>query len=140
MLAQSLKQKRKLLQAGLHFIFNAAVMLLLTRIVTSNTGDQASSSTSSSNPSRVDEHQSAAEIRFALNVFDQESKTGTNYPRDCYKVLKDLKFLVDRYLSEGHGMLRRNSSVDCEEGDDRYTMITTWLQSDAFELHEKLLI
>ncbi|KAF2634436.1 hypothetical protein P280DRAFT_376198, partial [Massarina eburnea CBS 473.64] len=73
-----LYKQRRVLQANLHIVFNAAVVLMLNRILRAYAG-------------AVD-----SEIQFAINLFAQESKTGNNYQRDCLKVLKDLKTIVDR--------------------------------------------
>jgi len=78
---------RRLLQAGLHFVFNAAVILILNRVLR-------------------DYSSAAEEIDFAISVFTEESRTGTNYQRDCLQVLKDLKVLIDRFLN-----LQRSPSV-----------------------------
>lgn len=85
-IAQRIIAIRKLLQAGLHFVYNAAVILLLDRIL---------NGTQSQHPA---ENLHGPEIDFAIEVFEKESKTGTHYPRDCCKVLQDLKALVAGYL------------------------------------------
>jgi hypothetical protein len=139
-LAQGLKQMRKPLQAGLHFIFNATVILLLTRIVRSNVGFQADAPDGYPEPSHVGELESCAEIRFAMDVFEQESRTGTNYPRDCFKVLKDLDSLVANYLSRGCGGLRQGGTTPYNEDLDMPQVFATWMQSDGLQLHDSLLI
>ncbi|KAJ8111826.1 hypothetical protein OPT61_g5672 [Boeremia exigua] len=79
---------RNWLQSGLHFLFNAAVILLLDRLHSANKDEF--------DPDCA-EGQYTAEIGFAIRVFEQEAKTGTNYPRDCCRVLQDLDALTDRY-------------------------------------------
>jgi hypothetical protein len=149
-LAQRLTPRRKLLQAGLHFVFNAAVILLLNRILTSSNSYKTPTS-------NVEMH--ASEIFFALHTFEEASRTGTNYPRDCCRVLQDLSALIDRYLSHGHGSFepRHNphrvtiptvqhngTHPDLEsegepskinEGDDLHQEMMTWRQSDGLQLH-----
>lgn len=88
-LAQLL-QSRNWLQSGLHFLFNAAVVLLLSRI--------SWACEHMIDSDRAIEGPHAAEISFAIHVFEQEAKTGTNYPRDCCMVLQDLKVLTDRFV------------------------------------------
>ena len=153
-LAQRLRCTRKLLQAGLHFVFNAAVILLLQRILNYAGGDKKVNPTETTTP----------EIDFAMRTFEDESRTGTNYPRDCFKVLQDLKALVDRYLSRGHGafeqggypgsvpsvpgppfVARQQGEVqgitrNVIESNDLYQEMRTWIQSDGLPLHNSLLI
>lgn len=81
---------RNWLQSGLHFLFNAAVILLLSRI--------SSACKNKVDSDRAIEGPHAAEIAFAIHVFEQEATTGTNYPRDCCRVLQDLKVLTDRFV------------------------------------------
>lgn len=78
------------LQSGLHFLFNAAVILLLNRIYS------AHRDTVQADPAF--EGRYSAEIGFAIGIFEQEAKTGTNYPQDCCRVLQGLKALTDRYV------------------------------------------
>jgi hypothetical protein len=77
-------------QPDLHFLFNAAVILLLNRI-SSAREDMSDSDCAIKTPHAVD-------IGFAIHIFEQEAKTGTNYPRDCCRVLQDLKVLTDRFV------------------------------------------
>ncbi|KAG9194372.1 hypothetical protein G6011_04407 [Alternaria panax] len=155
LLAQRLRSTRKLLQAGLHFVFNAAVILILDRILY-----YPSTETSST---LLDTALYASEINFAMRTFEEESRTGTNYPRDCYKVLQDLKALVDRYLSHGHGNLEQGNdpglvintpglqysaqrgpetqgNVSNKTAGTVYEELRTWMQSDGLKLDNSLLI
>lgn len=153
-LAQKLRCTRKLLQAGLHFVFNAGVILLLQRILNYAGGDKKVNPTETTTP----------EIDFAMCTFEDESRTGTNYPRDCFKVLQDLKALVDRYLSRGHGAFEHGGypgsvpsvpgppfvaqqqgevqgiARNVIESNDLYQEMRTWIQSDGLHLHNSLLI
>jgi hypothetical protein len=154
-LAQQLRSTRKLLQAGLHFVFNAAVILILDQILRS--------SDNGTTPTLLNTAVYASEIDFAMRTFDEESRTGTNYPRDCYKVLQDLKALVDRYLSHGHGHFEQGNDpglIICTPGaqydtqrglelrgnasnitaDTVYQELRTWMQNDGLKLHNSLLI
>jgi hypothetical protein len=87
---------QKLLQAGLHFVFNAAVILLLKRL-TRSTRHGESGTSKCSTSSDVEEIE--ASISFAIETFKEEAKTGTHYPRDCCRVLKDLNALTERYVA-----------------------------------------
>lgn len=162
-LARRLWSSRKFLQAGLHFVFNAAVILLLDRIVH---GTQAHLvGLGHAIPMQhIEEELHASEIQFAIHVFEQESRTGTNYPRDCCRVLQDLKALVDRYLSQSRascqtgsiaGHDRDPSAVQIDpdpsseaqlsqafpsDGNDLYQELMTWVQSDGLQLRNGLLV
>jgi len=155
LLAKRLRSTRKLLQAGLHFVFNAAVILILDQILHSSS--TAPTATALSTPVYT------LEIDFAMRTFEEESRTGTNYPRDCYKVLQDLKALVDRYLSHGHGHFEHSNDpglvistpgpqYNAQRGAELqgnpsnttagtvYQELRTWMQSDGLKLHNSLLI
>jgi hypothetical protein len=80
---------RSWLQSGLHFLFSAAVVLLLDRI---SSGYERSINTDRNHGPHD------AEIVFAIRVFEQEAETGTNYQADCCKVLQGLKALSDRCI------------------------------------------
>lgn len=75
----SISPAGKLLLPDLHHIFNAATILMLHQIVFVNlrTND-------------------VSDIAFAIASFEQEASTGSNYGKDCAKVLKDLSALVQR--------------------------------------------
>ncbi|KAF5670239.1 transcriptional regulatory [Fusarium heterosporum] len=75
---------RKLLQAGLHFIFNSAIVLMLQQLVEDLCP-----------PSRSDEARSL-DLDFVIARFEDESRVGSNYGRDCATVLRDLRVLVQR--------------------------------------------
>ncbi|KAF2686284.1 hypothetical protein K458DRAFT_210405 [Lentithecium fluviatile CBS 122367] len=145
-----LYSSRRLLQAGLHFVFNAAVILLLNRILRAYSG-------------AVD-----AEISFAIELFAKEAEIGSNYQRDCHQVLKDLKTLIDRFLSPekpdvfSHGYDVANSQPSSAssfglgapahlhdargrqhwpiEGDDVYQELLTWMQNDDSQLYNTFRI
>lgn len=78
--AMQLYNKRRLLQAGVHFVPNAAVIFLLKCVLREDPG-------------------ASDDIAFAIDIFARQSRTGTNYKRDCWQVLKDLKALIDQFLA-----------------------------------------
>ncbi|KAF4974317.1 hypothetical protein FZEAL_8767 [Fusarium zealandicum] len=82
-----LNRPRKLLQAGLHFIFNAAICLMLQELVY---GDDS--------PPR-DEKARGHDLDFVIARFEDESRIGSNYGRDCATVLRDLRVLIQRLRS-----------------------------------------
>jgi hypothetical protein len=151
LLAQRLCRVRKLLQAGLHFVFNAGVILLLEQIL-KNLSDHKMAAPSTHTP----------EIEFTMRTFESESRTGTNYPRDCFKVLHDLKALIDRYLSHEYERLgigsyphgaSNTAGPPCGTGQDvgmqgttsalgesngLYQEMRTWIQNDGLQLHHNL--
>ncbi|KAJ4138024.1 hypothetical protein NW768_001839 [Fusarium equiseti] len=75
---------RKLLQAGLHFIFNAATVLMLQQLVEDLC------------PSSRTEKARSLDLDFVIARFEDESRVGSNYGRDCATVLRDLRVLVQR--------------------------------------------
>ncbi|RBR14034.1 hypothetical protein FVER53590_04291 [Fusarium verticillioides] len=75
---------RKLLQAGLHFIFNAAIVLMLQQLVEDLC------------PSSRSEKVRSLDLDFVIGRFEDESRVGSNYGRDCATVLRDLRVLVQR--------------------------------------------
>ncbi|KAM0376946.1 hypothetical protein ACHAPK_001921 [Fusarium culmorum] len=75
---------RKLLQAGLHFIFNAAIVLMLQQLVEDLC------------PSSRTEKARSLDLDFVIGRFEDESRVGSNYGRDCATVLRDLRVLVQR--------------------------------------------
>ncbi|CEI68799.1 unnamed protein product [Fusarium venenatum] len=77
-------QPRKLLQAGLHFIFNAAIVLMLQQLVEDLC------------PSSRTEKARSLDLDFVIARFEDESRVGSNYGRDCATVLRDLRVLVQR--------------------------------------------
>ncbi|KAF1961835.1 hypothetical protein CC80DRAFT_543204 [Byssothecium circinans] len=76
-----LYKHRRVLQASLHIVFNAAIILMLNRIL------------------RAYADAVESEIEFAINLFAQESRTGSNYQKDCLQVLRDLNTIVNRFLT-----------------------------------------
>jgi hypothetical protein len=159
-----LRLNRRMLQAGLHFLFNAALILLLKRMLhgPASTGSDASHVHDTLSPT-FDE-QSQASIQFAIQVFEEEAKTGTHYPRDCCKILSDLRLLTDRYLASryqhGHLQMRPNhiyhytpgldgsksgkgphaSQYPIGDEDAAYAEIMSWLQHPSPQLQNGLLI
>ncbi|GKT52345.1 putative transcriptional regulatory protein [Colletotrichum spaethianum] len=79
---------RKLLQAGLHYVFNAAIVLMLEDLLV---------------PNRHSSSAHSDDVNFAIGVFEEEAKTGSNYGHDCATVLQDLKSLVQRLRLDGQG-------------------------------------
>jgi hypothetical protein len=142
-----LHSSKRLLQAGLHFLFNATIVLLLKQLLH---GHGVAPDT---------------ETAFAIGVFDEESKSGSNYAIDCCKVLQDLKALVDRSISR---VAQRPSATSTQsflatvttqdgsdnasfpvvppptfqisEGDAVYHELMTWMQNDNSQLHNSFLI
>ncbi|KAF4986216.1 hypothetical protein FDECE_16064 [Fusarium decemcellulare] len=80
----ALNHPRKLLQAGLHFIFNAAICLTLQKLVENEDGHPR------------DDKARARDLDFVIARFEDESRIGSNYGRDCATVLRDLRVLVQR--------------------------------------------
>jgi hypothetical protein len=161
LLAQIVRQSgRRPLQAGLHFVFNAAVILLLKRLMRSRSSTQPGSSDLHALVETSVDDQSESSIRFAIESFEEEAKTGTHYPRDCCRILRDLNTLTYCYVSprkeadlpysnvieHAHGGPRadnkRNSVTDLRtvqlpfsEGDIGYEEIMTWMRADGLHLH-----
>ncbi|KAM0439150.1 hypothetical protein ACHAQK_006639 [Fusarium lateritium] len=75
---------RKLLQAGLHFIFNSAIVLMLQQLVEDLC------------PSSRSDKARSLDLDFVIARFEDESRVGSNYGRDCATVLRDLRVLVQR--------------------------------------------
>lgn len=145
-----LYNSRRLLQAGLHFVFNAAVILLLNCVLRNNM-------------------EASDEVAFAIDVFARQSRTGTNYERDCLQVLKDLKILIDRFLailvppphtfSNGLSNVSPNISpnfftttIDAQidtrqgrqglpnDGGNVYQELMTWIQDDNSRMYSSFRI
>jgi len=139
-----MRSGRKLLQAGLHFVFNASGQPEMRSIPTMQFEEGVESS-----------------VHFAVAVFEEEARTGTNYPRDCCKILQDLNALTDRYLAwqdqadsypmdtanyvhpEGTGASDAVDPSDlrhlCGEASSIHEMIG-WIQSDGLQPHNSLYI
>ncbi|CAO2649768.1 Nn.00g010600.m01.CDS01 [Neocucurbitaria sp. VM-36] len=163
-LAQRTQSSRKLLQAGLHFVFNAAVILLLDRLVHGITGHEAGCSNGHMTPTPPGEDLHYLEIQFAISIFEQESKTGTNYPRDCCKVLRDLRALVGHHITQSQLDFRQgdithrtrndlamqsgldqspgasSSQPSSSEDSELYQEMMTWVQRDGLQLRDSLHI
>lgn len=129
---------RRLLQAGLHFVFNAAVILLLNRVLRNDL-------------------EASKEIDFAIDIFARQSRIGTNYERDCLQVLKDLKILIDRFLAgsystqksypsgpadvssgffhDTHFSVSQDRQAFPNDGGNVYQELLTWIQDDSSQLH-----
>ncbi|KAK7421664.1 hypothetical protein QQX98_002131 [Neonectria punicea] len=80
----ALNHPRKLLQAGLHFIFNAAICLMLQQLIYMK------------DVAPKDPHARDHDLDFVIARFEEESHVGSNYGRDCAAVLRDLRALVQR--------------------------------------------
>jgi hypothetical protein len=151
---------RRPLQAGLHFVFNAAVILLLKRLMRSRPDAQPGNSDMHTILDPSDEDQFEANIRFAVESFEEEAKTGTHYTRDCCRILQDLDALTYRHVTPRkqsdfpyrnvieytHGgpqaNNKRGSVTDLHtvqpssnEGLANYDEIITWMRADGLHLH-----
>jgi hypothetical protein len=156
-LAQRIMSSSRIFQAGLHFIFNAAVILLLNRIMTVQ--DTQGESTNHGIPTAPTNDQLEPSIQFAIQTFEDEARTGTNYPKDCCKVLQDLRALTDRYMVSRYPILDQKKITDevqpaqtdltlgfttahqqMGEPDGIYDEMMTWVQSDGLQLHHNFFI
>lgn len=141
------------LQSGLHFLFNAAVALLLSRI--SSAYDDKNETNAATESAR------AAEIAFAIRVFEQEAEMGTNYPADCCRVLQGLNALSDRcvftrcdsntqqrshiqayHTSDPHSLTTGDERCSNGPNDDCsvYQEMLAWTQTDHVRMHDTLHI
>lgn len=75
---RELSPRKRLLHQEAHCIFNAAVIVLLHQLAFTD-----------SEPPK-----DASDVRFAVEVFEQEASLGNNFGIDCAKVLQDLRCLV----------------------------------------------
>ncbi|KAK4194169.1 hypothetical protein QBC40DRAFT_188789 [Triangularia verruculosa] len=75
----------RLLVQDLHHIFNAAVFLTMYQLVFVNVRTQL-----------------VADVDWAIEVFRQEEQTGCAYAKDCFEVLRDLKYLVSELRDSIH--------------------------------------
>lgn len=163
-LAERITQSdRKLLQAGLHFLFNATVILLLNRIVSlPNLAVSHDMEMGQTRSITTTDEQLESSIHFATQTFQNEAKTGTGYPRDCFRVLQDLKSLTDRYITSQHSIMNQKNLTDGTYAplstagdfplglstaqsqlggtDNVYEEMMTWVQSDGSRLHDSLFI
>ncbi|KAH7027943.1 uncharacterized protein B0I36DRAFT_365071 [Microdochium trichocladiopsis] len=81
---RELSGSKKLLSQDLHHIFNAAIVLLLNQLLDDNLDAQDS-----------------LDILFVINVFKDESYgERRDYPKDCARVLEDLKVLIQRLRNQ----------------------------------------
>lgn len=156
-LAQHITQtSRRLLQASLHFVFNAAIVLLLYPVlqvspsdglVSFNESDPGSPPTPPPPPPPPPEAATAAAAAdSAICMFEEEAKTGSAYSHDCCKVLQGLRELMNRYLwtlSRPRAPLdnvasRIHNAPLPQEGADFYGELMSWMQSDDLQLHKSL--
>lgn len=143
---------RRLLQAGLHFVFNATVVLLLNQFITQD-GDLATQSSFLLAPENSD----SQDIDYAISTFEVEARIGTNYPRDCYRILKDLKVLTGRIVENMNIKTCPDVPLPAEPtfkyhdgqrpaqplfggNEDLYEDMLNWVQSDGLQLHNTLLL
>jgi hypothetical protein len=156
---------RRMLQAGLHFLFNGALILLLKRMMNSSAMTEADTSAEHSTLLTAADERSQASVQFAIHVFEEEAKTGTHYPRDCCEILSDLRALTDRYLASldqtgpylqsrfdhthhhAQGLDKSKSGNSSHvprqpigEDNDAYVEIMSWLQNPSPKLQNSLLI
>jgi hypothetical protein len=144
---------RLLLHYDMHFVFNAAIILLLNRIF------------------RTFSVAAEADISFALDWLFKAAQTDSMYAQNCYQVLKDLSTLVDRFLAPethhgfGHvydfdygqpemfrGLDQRDGLLDDgvvlgeqglaypAEGEAVYQELMSWMGSDESLLHSTFRI
>jgi hypothetical protein len=147
---------RRPLQAILHFVFNAAMIMLLERLrITRSNTQPRSSDLHASVETSVDD-QFEYSICFAMEMFEKETVPGTKYP-ECYKILQDLRALTDYYVSQtnqadlahrnvieiSHSSLKtdqesvtdvRTSQLPFGEGSAGHEEIMTWLWDDVLHL------
>jgi hypothetical protein len=144
---------RKLLQAGLHFVFNAAVILLLKRLTRSTRPGESDASRNQT--VSMDEGMEAS-ICFAIETFEGEAKTGTHYPRDCCRILQDLNTLTDRCMArqDYNDLSQADMSLYARPplmgiphseqlfGTDNNirAQLMNWMQSDGLQPHDSLFI
>lgn len=90
---RDLTQTRKLLSSTLHNIFNAAIILLLYRLLvdTLDEGD-------------------AMDVLFVIECYDAEARGHNNYAKDCASVLRDLTSLIQQLRNRNLENLSLDSS------------------------------
>lgn len=166
LLAQRLtKSGRRLLQAGLHFVFNSAVILLLHRLMKSNAQiEPESPNVHSPSVASVQDENFERNIQFAIQSFEEEARTGTHYPRDCCKILQDLNALTERYSTRQEQLVHQRIATDIAqpsslanrgtsfvadvqppqnllaEGDAVYAEMMSWIQGNGLQLQNSLSI
>jgi hypothetical protein len=77
--------RQKLLLPDLHHIFNAAIVLIMHQVVFVNLRTQ-----------------DLDDVGWALEVFETEAETGSEYGRDCSGVLHDFKYLAHQLRNPIH--------------------------------------
>ncbi|KAK4666393.1 hypothetical protein QC763_404290 [Podospora pseudopauciseta] len=85
----------RLLVQDLHHIFNAAVFLTMYQLVFVNVRTQL-----------------VADVDWAIDVFKQEQETGCAYAKDCFEVLRDLRFLVSELRDWIHNQTEKEKLWD----------------------------
>lgn len=144
----------KLLLPELHYIFNAAIILMLHQIVFVNLRTH-----------------DVSEIEFAIDAFAHEAESGAAYAQVCAGVLKDLIILVQRLRSmtfdratagqevSYSGAVAEqqplHSSLSCGpmmsgvegqpdtplvSGGDVFQVLDAWLRDDDVQLYNSFLI
>ncbi|KAK4119083.1 hypothetical protein N657DRAFT_582479 [Parathielavia appendiculata] len=77
--------RQKLLLPDLHNIFNAAIVLIMHQMVFVNLRTQ-----------------DLDDVGWTIEVFDTEAETGSEYAKDCARVLHDFKYLAQRLRNPIH--------------------------------------
>ncbi|KAK0744541.1 hypothetical protein B0T21DRAFT_357969 [Apiosordaria backusii] len=85
----------RLLVQDLHHIFNAAVFLTMYQLVFVNYRTQL-----------------VENVDWAIEVFNQEQTTGCAYAKDCFEVLRDLRFLVTELRESIHSPEKKEELWD----------------------------
>lgn len=91
--------RQKLLLPDLHHIFNAAIVLTMHQIVFVNLRTR-----------------DLDDIGWATEVFEGEAETGSDYAKDCARVLRDLQYLVNRLRNPIHDPSTKQSLLTGEGG------------------------
>jgi hypothetical protein len=78
-------RRQKLLLPDLHNIFNAAIVLTMHQMVFVNLRSQ-----------------DLDDVGWASEVFEAEAETGSEYAKDCARVLQDLKYLAQQLRNPIH--------------------------------------
>lgn len=77
--------RQKLLMPDLHHIFNAAIVLMMHQIIFVNLRTQ-----------------DLDDVGWAIEVFEAEAETGSEYGKDCTRVLRDFNYLAQRLRGPVH--------------------------------------
>lgn len=85
--------RRRLFHVELHCVFNAAVLIILEALLSVPPPSSSSSPSPASAPSLppLDE-----DVRCAIEIFDDDARGGSNYSKDCCRVLTDFSTLARR--------------------------------------------